>query len=136
MIPTVFVRIGELPRLRTGKVDYGSLHYEQAPSEAAAELSPAQLADPVVTAVRKIWSDLLEREAIGWRDNFFLLGGHSLLALKMTDQVSRALSVELDVDAIFANPGLNEFVAAVRRAAPRQAAPAAIPRITRTRAGA
>ncbi|MFK0258205.1 amino acid adenylation domain-containing protein [Streptomyces sp. NPDC090445] len=119
MVPSVFVRLGSLPRLGNGKVDYAALRYVPAVSDEAAEVREDQAA----AAVRAVWCDLLERREIGWRDNFFLLGGHSLLALRMLDRVSRTLSVELDVESVFTNPCLDEFVEAVRRAGPRAGAP-------------
>ncbi|MGI5499250.1 amino acid adenylation domain-containing protein [Lentzea sp. CA-135723] len=119
MIPSVFVRTGRLPRIANGKVDHAALRYVPA---ASAEVVQAR-EDQVSAVVRASWSALLGREEIGWRDNFFLLGGHSLLALQMLDQVSRALSVELDVESVFVNPCLGEFVGAVRTARPRSGTP-------------
>ncbi|MFI5669382.1 amino acid adenylation domain-containing protein [Streptomyces sp. NPDC051704] len=118
MIPSVFVRLGSLPRIANGKVDYAALTYVPAVSDEDAEVRE----DQVGAVVRASWCALLERQEIGWRDNFFLLGGHSLLALRMLDQVSRTLSVELDVESVFANPCLDEFVEAVRHASPRAGA--------------
>ncbi|MGW1608299.1 amino acid adenylation domain-containing protein [Streptomyces sp. NPDC002285] len=133
MIPTVFVRRTELPRLSNGKIDYGSLDYR--PVGSAGEMSAELLRDPVVAAVRSIWGELLEHEGVAWQDNFFLLGGHSLLALRMIDKVGRQLSVDMEIEAIFANPTLNEFVDAVRRAKPAARVNKPIRRISRVPVG-
>ncbi|MCX4820788.1 amino acid adenylation domain-containing protein [Streptomyces sp. NBC_01142] len=133
MIPTVFVRVGDLPRLSNGKINYGALDYE--PVESSSEMSAELLSDPTVAAVRSIWSELLDHEALAWQDNFFLLGGHSLLALRMIDKVGQDLSVDLEIDAVFANPTLNEFVEAVRHAKPRSHAVTPISKISRVPVG-
>ncbi|MEN8649780.1 amino acid adenylation domain-containing protein [Streptomyces sp. 21So2-11] len=130
MIPTVFVRVADLPRLSNGKINYAALDHR--PVESSHEMSAELLGDPVVVAVRSIWGELLEHEGPAWQDNFFLLGGHSLLALRMIDRVGQKLHVELDVEALFANPTLNEFVAAVRHAKPRVHAVTPISKISRT----
>ncbi|MEU1402902.1 amino acid adenylation domain-containing protein [Streptomyces sp. NPDC005728] len=133
MIPTVFVRRTELPRLSNGKTDYGALDYR--PVGSAGEVSAELLRDPVVAAVRSIWGELLEYEGVAWQDNFFLLGGHSLLALRMIDKVGQKLSVDLEIEAIFTNPTLNEFVDVVRRAKPRSRPQTPIGRISRVPVG-
>lgn len=48
-----------------------------------------------------IWSDLLERAAIGRGDNFFDLGGHSLLAVLMLVRIKEAFGVDLHIDDVY-----------------------------------
>jgi hypothetical protein len=48
-----------------------------------------------------IWSDLLERSAIGRGDNFFDLGGHSLLAVLMLVRIKEAFGIDLHIDDVY-----------------------------------
>ena len=117
MIPTIIAALGRLPRSKNGKVDYRSLAFTAPETTTAA----TELDDPLAVTVRSLWADLLERNTVGWHDSFFQLGGHSLLALALVDRVTALLGVRLVVDAVFANPRLRDFVAAVRTADPATA---------------
>ncbi|MFC9120845.1 amino acid adenylation domain-containing protein [Streptomyces sp. NPDC057067] len=117
MIPTIIAEFGRLPRSKNGKVDYRSLSFT-APAATPTTAGPD---DPLAAAVRNLWADLLELDAMGWDDSFFQLGGHSLLALAMIDRVNALLDVRLVVDVVFAHPRLRDFVAAVRAADPATA---------------
>ncbi|MGH3761742.1 amino acid adenylation domain-containing protein, partial [Actinophytocola sp.] len=122
MIPTILAALPRLPRSKNGKVDYRSLTFT-APETTGATAS--DLDDPLAVTVRSLWAGLLDRETLGWDDSFFQLGGHSLLALAMIDRINARLGVRLVVDAVFANPRLRDFVAAVRAADPATATRAA-----------
>lgn len=116
MVPTVFVAVPGLPRTGTGKIDYRSLDYTgPAPS---ADDGADWLDDPIASAVRAVWADVLGTPSVSWTDSFFQLGGHSLLAVGMADRVSQALGVELEIGTVFGHPRLCDFVAAVRQAQP------------------
>jgi FkbH-like protein len=70
---------------------------------AAGDAAPAS--DPPVSETElrlaAIWSDLLERAAIGRGDNFFDLGGHSLLAVLLLVRVKEAFGVDLHIDDVY-----------------------------------
>lgn len=70
---------------------------------ASGESAP--VADPPVgeteTRLAAIWSDLLERAAIGRGDNFFDLGGHSLLAVLLLVRLKEAFGVDLHIDDVY-----------------------------------
>ncbi|MEU5907123.1 amino acid adenylation domain-containing protein [Micromonospora sp. NPDC047467] len=114
MIPTVFVRVERLPRSKNGKLDHGALSHRDAVRTGDDDGDRSD--DPLATTVRGIWATVLQQPTVGWNDSFFHLGGHSLSALTMLDSVSRALSVDLGVDAVFAHSRLRDFVEAVRTA--------------------
>jgi FkbH-like protein len=61
-----------------------------------------------------IWADVLGIEHIGIHDNFFEFGGHSLLATQLLSRVHNEFSVELSLQALFAQPtiaGLSTVIA-------------------------
>jgi len=125
MIPTVLVRVPRLPRSKNGKVDYPALDF--AAPGTAGDAGTDRTDDPLAATVRAIWAGLLDRDTVSLDDSFFALGGHSLVALTMIDRVAQTLDVDLEVDAVFRNPRLRDFVAAVRQADPATPARAVHP---------
>lgn len=51
-----------------------------------------------------IWSEVLGRDGIGARDDFFELGGQSLHVYRVVNQVQLRTGVELDLRAFFETP--------------------------------
>jgi len=66
---------------------------------------PAQPANPPRTALESelaaLWSELLNREAVGIHDNFFALGGHSLLAVQLLSRVRQLYEADLTLEVVY-----------------------------------
>ncbi|WP_051967515.1 condensation domain-containing protein [Kitasatospora mediocidica] len=60
-----------------------------------------------------IWCQVLGVPELAPDDDFFELGGHSLLAIRITARASAAFDVDLPMTALFQNPTLARFSAAV-----------------------
>jgi non-ribosomal peptide synthase protein (TIGR01720 family) len=90
MVPAAIVRLPELPRTPSGKLDRRSL---PAP-EAATEHEWMAPRTPTEQRLAAIWAQLLQRERIGLDDNFFALGGDSILSIAV---VARAREAGLEV---------------------------------------
>ena len=108
MVPSVFVRLEQLPLLPSGKVDRRALpapdKFDQTqPDEYRA---PRTLVEETLCG---IWEEVLGRDLIGVDDHFFELGGHSLLATQVVSRVKEALSVELPLTRLFQTPVLSEL---------------------------
>jgi amino acid adenylation domain-containing protein len=102
MVPSAFGVLPALPLTPSGKVDRRALAAVAAPeAPAPGQVAPRTLVEKVLAA---IWEELLEREAVGIRDDFFQLGGHSLLATQVLSRVRRLLGVELGVRVLFELP--------------------------------
>jgi hypothetical protein len=56
-----------------------------------------------------MWQELLNKEPIGIRDNFFLLGGHSLLAARLIARIERACGRSIPLSTLFANPTIEQL---------------------------
>ncbi|HET9479906.1 MAG TPA: amino acid adenylation domain-containing protein, partial [Pyrinomonadaceae bacterium] len=114
MVPSVFVRLEQLPLLPSGKVDRRAL-----PAPDLFELTPQGEYRPPRTVVEEtlcgIWEEVLGRDLIGADDDFFELGGHSLLATQVVSRVKEALSVELPLSRIFQTPVLSEIAEFLER---------------------
>ncbi|MGX6999433.1 amino acid adenylation domain-containing protein [Caballeronia sp. KNU42] len=115
MVPGAIVVLDALPLTPNGKVDRHAL--------PAPELSVTRNYEPpqgeVEAVIAQIWCDVLgiePIERISRRDNFFELGGDSIFSLRVQRRISRQLSVEVELAALFAAPTLEAFAAVVSTA--------------------
>jgi amino acid adenylation domain-containing protein len=100
MVPSLFIRLENLPRTSSGKVDGRAL---PLPGNARPELDQPYVAPrtDVEKQLALIWQEVLHLEQVGVKDNFFELGGDSLFALQVTARVREALSLELPLSSLF-----------------------------------
>ncbi|WP_344854064.1 class I SAM-dependent methyltransferase, partial [Pedobacter jeongneungensis] len=56
----------------------------------------------------EIWKEILGKDRIGIKDNFFDLGGHSLKAMRLSGQIHRSFEVHVELGRLFAHPVLAE----------------------------
>lgn len=89
MIPSAFVRLPELPRLPSGKVDSTSLPMPDSvpPKVETAYHAPQS---PTEQTLARIWQNVLQVSQVGIHDNFFELGGDSILSIQIAAQASEA----------------------------------------------
>ena len=119
MVPSTFVLCERFPLTPNGKVDRQAL---PAPSGARPALGPAYDAPqtPAQEGLVRIWTEVLELEPIGIRDNFFALGGHSLSAVVVLTRIQADFGVTLPLQTIFEAPTVAELATRLD-AAQRQA---------------
>ena len=94
MVPSLFVRVDELPLTSSGKVDRRKLPAPKSVSRvsmAACVEACSHIESTLVT----IWESLLGITGVGVNDDFFELGGDSLQATRLLMEVSEAFSVAL-----------------------------------------
>jgi len=103
MIPSIFMRLDELPLTQSGKVDRRRLP-EPDRSRPDQERGYEAPRNSVEESVAAIWSELLDVEQVGVNDNFFELGGHSLLATQVLSRVREKLGVSIAVRRVFETP--------------------------------
>jgi amino acid adenylation domain-containing protein len=127
MVPASVTVMAALPLTASGKVDRRALPDPGAPEPAGEAADAEAPRGPVEELVAAVWADLLDRDGIGRRQDFFDLGGHSLLATRVVSRLRQAFGVELPLRRLFEQPtvaGLAREVAGLR-AGP--AAAAAVP---------
>ncbi|HEX8129403.1 MAG TPA: amino acid adenylation domain-containing protein, partial [Pyrinomonadaceae bacterium] len=106
MLPTAFVFLERMPQTPGGKVNRRALPApETAPPDANSAYEPPRT--PVAEILTAIWAELLHRDKVGIRDNFFALGGHSLLATQVVSRVRRIFGVEVPLRSLFEAPTLD-----------------------------
>jgi len=103
MVPSAFVVLDELPLTPNGKVDRNAL-----PAPDAARSAPSGAYIPprnaIEEAVAAAFADVLGRDKVGARDDFFDLGGHSLMAAQLLARLRDAFGVELPLKDLFDTP--------------------------------
>lgn len=128
MVPSAYVRIGEVPRNVNDKVDRAVL-----PEPGAGDLPRATGSTPPRTptevAIAVLWTEALGVDDISRDDDFVSLGGHSLLATRVAFGCATRLGAAitgLDVLAARTLAALAERVDGAPRVAAAIAAPKAV----------
>jgi amino acid adenylation domain-containing protein len=115
MVPPRIVRLDQMPRTPSGKLDRRAL--PTPPADRDGEPAAA-LGSPLETAIGEIWADVLRVGGIGAQDDFFDLGGNSLTAIQATMRLHEDFGIDLPARVLFDNPVLSDFAESVRLAAP------------------
>ena len=116
MVPSSMVRLNELPRTSSGKVNRRLL----AKTDGVAIsldcerrfVAPQNITEERVAAV---WRRLLGLRQVGVHDNFFDLGGHSLLVVAMVEELNRELGRNLTVGIVYRTPTVTAIAAHLSR---------------------
>jgi thioesterase domain-containing protein len=62
-----------------------------------------------------LWKELLRRDALGVRDDFFVLGGSSLLAVRLCAQIEKTLGQKVSLATLFRAPTIEQLARAIER---------------------
>jgi amino acid adenylation domain-containing protein len=114
MVPVYYVSLPELPLNHNGKVDKRKLPAPEGASVAsgAEYVAPRNATEEKLVA---IWEEILGRDNIGVKDNFFAIGGHSLKATRMASFIRREFEVSLNLAALFSNPTIEHIAAEIEK---------------------
>jgi amino acid adenylation domain-containing protein len=119
MVPSALMELASIPHTLNGKVDRKSLPEpsSQRPDLEQDFLPPQTAAEQKVAS---IWSELLQLDRVGRRDNFFSLGGHSLLLVDLHTKLRDEFDSDLAIVDLFQYPTVEtqaDFLTQPRRAA-------------------
>ncbi|QIR38206.1 amino acid adenylation domain-containing protein [Tolypothrix sp. PCC 7910] len=107
MIPSAFVAIAKIPLTPNGKVDRRALPIpNQRPELEKAFVAPSQA---VEIELAQIWSEVLNIQLIGIKDNFFDLGGNSILAVKLFTQIEKKFGQKLPLATLLQSPTIEQL---------------------------
>ena len=103
MIPSMFVRLHQLPLSPNGKLDLTMLP-EPTDANLLERTAARAPATPIEEELLSIVQQLLENNAVRAEDNLFLAGGHSLLGMQLLMRLRSAFGVDLAVQQLFESP--------------------------------
>ena len=112
MIPELFIRLEDLPRLPNGKLDRAALPAPEEGKRPGPDRAHAAPRDETERAIAEVWEEILQVQGIGIFDDFFDLGGHSLKAASLAGRIERRFGIELPLRELFRAPtvaGLSDW---------------------------
>jgi amino acid adenylation domain-containing protein len=100
MMPSVLLELDSLPLTENGKIDRKSL---PDPGDTGINTSIEYIAprNEIEEKMVQIWKEVLGKEWIGVKDNFFEMGGHSLKAIQLISRINIAFMVRVTIQSIF-----------------------------------
>jgi amino acid adenylation domain-containing protein len=103
MLPSLFVKLAELPLTPNRKVDRNALPMPQGANTLAGDhdLSPRE---GLEKRVAEFVAVLLGLERVGANDNFFLIGGNSLFCTQLIARILNDFGVELPMRCVVESP--------------------------------
>ncbi|NQX43669.1 amino acid adenylation domain-containing protein, partial [Pedobacter steynii] len=110
MVPGHFIQLEYLPLTSNGKVDKKALP-EAAVAGMSAGLEYVAPRNEIEEKLVLIWQEILGREKISVKDNFFDAGGTSMKIIRMLELVNRAFDYKISVVNIFKYPNIYELAA-------------------------
>ncbi|WP_228803714.1 amino acid adenylation domain-containing protein [Nocardia higoensis] len=102
MVPSVLVRLAELPLNANGKIDRKALPAPpQRPVRSTAETRPRTATEQMLA---EIFAAVLGLDDVGVADGFFELGGNSLSAARAVARITADLGLGLTIRDLFESP--------------------------------
>jgi amino acid adenylation domain-containing protein len=116
MVPTAYLIDHDLPLSTNGKIDRAALP-EPMSVKVEGDADYVAPRNETERVLRGMWSQVLEVDAIGVRDNFFDLGGDSLraarLVVEIRDRFALATPVDDLIDDLFDDPRIERMAEVV-----------------------
>lgn len=107
MIPASIIKITQMPLTSSGKLDRSALP-EPENTTSLTYMPPQTLME---TELARIWEEVLNKNQIGIRDDFFQLGGQSLKAATLVSRIHKRLNIELPLSDVFSYPTVESMAA-------------------------
>ncbi len=109
MIPSGWAVLDQFPLTPNGKINLAAL----PPVDIVANQQDIFYEAVSLTEIniKKVWCEILNKELISIRDNFFETGGHSLLAMRLVARLRNQLQVDIRVNDLFIYPTISQLAA-------------------------
>jgi acyl-coenzyme A synthetase/AMP-(fatty) acid ligase/aryl carrier-like protein len=113
MTPFAFVRLHFIPLSANGKLDLTMLasHGDLLPLERTQEAPATLIEERLLTMMREV----LDNNAMGANDNFFLVGGHSLLGMQLLMRLRQSFGTDLTLQQLFEAPTVKRLALTVEQ---------------------
>ncbi len=105
MIPGSFTKLTEMPSV-SGKLDRAALPEPKEAGRTGDYQAPRTMLE---TEPLSIWQEVLKREHISMRDDFFQIGGQSLKAASLVSNIHKRSQIELAVRHVFEHPTIESM---------------------------
>jgi amino acid adenylation domain-containing protein len=115
MIPQQIIRRETFPLTVNGKIDRTALLQTHDNYTEADYLPPVTAVEKVLT---EIWKEVLNRELISIKDNWFTIGGHSLNATQVIYKANRHFQIRLELRDMFFHPTIAQLAIVIEGSAP------------------
>jgi amino acid adenylation domain-containing protein len=108
MLPSNYILIDELPLTPNGKIDKKHLlkNFGTGIKLDSEYLAPRNETEEKLVL---IWQEVLERNNIGIRDDFFKLGGHSIKVVQLISRINAIFMVRIDIQSVFNDPTIENI---------------------------
>jgi amino acid adenylation domain-containing protein/non-ribosomal peptide synthase protein (TIGR01720 family) len=100
MLPSFYVELDKIPLTPNGKIDKQNLQ-KLGIQGLYSQLTYVAPRNETEEKLVKIWQELLQRETISVKDDFFALGGHSLKAVRLSNEYQKMLGVKISLKDLF-----------------------------------
>ncbi|MGE5343722.1 MAG: amino acid adenylation domain-containing protein [Candidatus Omnitrophota bacterium] len=114
MIPAYIINVEKFPVTANGKIDVKMLPKPQE-IDAGNQSHGVPPRNPVEKTLVETWENVLGRNPIGIRENFFHLGGDSIKAIRILSQINSA-GYKLEMKHLFQYPVIADLAPHVTRA--------------------
>lgn len=112
MVPSIFVRLANVPISANGKVDMKAFP-EPTDSNLLERTAAREPVSPIEEQLLAIVQGLLDNNAITAEDNIFLAGGHSLLGMQLVMRLRNAFGVDVTLRQLFEAPTVEKLASLV-----------------------
>jgi tyrocidine synthetase-3 len=111
MVPGYYVILDQWPLTKNGKINERALPVES--TTAASANNGVEKTTGLQAEIMKIWRDILKRDNISLKDDFFEIGGHSLIAIQLIVKLQKLTGVLLDLGDVFANSTIEKLAGVI-----------------------
>jgi acyl carrier protein len=103
MLPSVLVELEKLPLTHNGKIDRKALlsNLMERTEKGTEYIAPR---NEIEEKLAIMWQEILGKERVGIKDNFFTLGGHSLKATRLISKIKKEFGIKIDLQTFFLEP--------------------------------
>lgn len=108
MIPGYFVKLDSFPHTSSGKIDLLKL---PSPDEYSnpflSDFTEPEGETEIIIA--SVWREILRKDIIGTKDNFFEIGGNSIRAIQVMSKIQKRLGKKTFLNLIFKYPTIKQM---------------------------